>query len=326
MIRVREAAMRNTNPMKYIILALSTCALTACGDDGGSSRPDGDGSGGATPATGGTGGATGGTGGMAPAGDGVTGGMTAVDTGPVTCGGVECTTDSINDDVTLCCTDFGSGVAGDEFEARGRANDLCGLNIPSIPGACIEIDQPGDVDDRCPDISYGWGEVVQKGCCTEAGLCGGFDDLVEGNGLGCTYPTNGAVGAESIPCDPDDRTPSITCGGVECFQPYPGRGIPCCTVEGTGVSGDANVAAGRDPDVCGLEIPTVAGACLQIDQPGDLDDTCPSMDYGSAEPNGGCCTEQGLCGTWDLEFYGLGCTYPTGARAEADMEGIPCGN
>src|SRR5262249_15468793 len=60
--------------------------------------------------------------------------------------------------------------------------------------------------------------------------------------------------------------------------------------------------------------PSLRGICLQLSQPGEIDDECPaqvSIAGGDARP--GCCTDEGYCASLD-EFVPLGCFYATGLR------------
>lgn len=108
-----------------------------------------------------------------------------------------------------------------------------------------------------------------------------------------------------------------TCGGVVC--PATGLGSPgCCTRPGTGQQGHQLANVGRGADLCGTDIaiivPSLRGICLQLSQPGEIDDECPaqvSIAGGDARP--GCCTDEGYCASLD-EFVPLGCFYATGLR------------
>lgn len=113
---------------------------------------------------------------------------------------------------------------------------------------------------------------------------------------------------------------AITCGGSPCAPQYTPA---CCTVTGTGVAGDKLEFVGRAADKCGTDLSqysdAIAGICLQLDQPGTLDTSCPdvaSVTPGQP-PTKGCCTDQGYCGSFE-GFLPLGCSY-AGAR------GKPCG-
>lgn len=112
------------------------------------------------------------------------------------------------------------------------------------------------------------------------------------------------VGGDEGGCDP------ATC-------PPPALGAPCCTTADTGAEGDPR---GRDPDRCGSDlgalIPTLAGICLQLEQPGEASDECPEVmtSTGMVEP--GCCTDEGLCAGINTSVP-LGCHYQqTGPGAE----------
>jgi hypothetical protein len=115
-----------------------------------------------------------------------------------------------------------------------------------------------------------------------------------------------------------------TCSGITC--PATGLGSPgCCTHEGTGQEGHELANVGRGADLCGTDIgiivPSLRGICLQLSQPGEVDDDCPpqvSIAGGDARP--GCCTDEGYCGSLD-EFVPLGCFYATGLKGRRCGQG-----
>lgn len=100
-----------------------------------------------------------------------------------------------------------------------------------------------------------------------------------------------------------------TCDPDEC--PMPALGAKCCTTDETGAEpGDP---LGRGPGLCGTDlgavVPSLAGRCLQIEQPGEESDECEEVMGASLEP--GCCTDEGMCGSVNVSA-GLGCHYPQG--------------
>jgi hypothetical protein len=115
----------------------------------------------------------------------------------------------------------------------------------------------------------------------------------------------------------------VTCGTTTC-QPTP-LSPACCTAAGTGVAGDPLENVGRAPNQCGTDLgeyaAVIAGICLQLNQPGALDPSCPevpSTTPGQAAAPG-CCTDRGRCGALE-QFLPLGCYYPPSGP------GQPCGN
>jgi hypothetical protein len=95
-------------------------------------------------------------------------------------------------------------------------------------------------------------------------------------------------------------------------------GTACCTRAGTGRRGHQLENVGRAAGLCGTDlsviVPSLAGICLQIDQPGELDSVCPaqvSIEGGAARP--GCCSDEGFCGSED-PVVPLGCFYATGLK------------
>jgi hypothetical protein len=104
------------------------------------------------------------------------------------------------------------------------------------------------------------------------------------------------AGEDSAGCDP------ATCAA-------PALGAACCTSADTGAEADPR---GRGPDLCGSDlgalIPTLAGICLQLNQPGDESAECPEI-MATGGPEVGCCTDEGLCASINSSVP-LGCHYP----------------
>lgn len=114
------------------------------------------------------------------------------------------------------------------------------------------------------------------------------------------------------------------CGGVSC--PSSPAGTPsCCTLEGAGALGHALENTGRAPNLCGTDIGTVVdgltGLCLQLEQPGELDPSCPDQVVPAqfavegVAPMQGCCSDEGYCGSMETVFP-LGCIYATGRKGK----------
>jgi hypothetical protein len=106
------------------------------------------------------------------------------------------------------------------------------------------------------------------------------------------------------------------CGEVAC--PVSGIFAACCTDEGAGVPGNALELTGRASNLCGADLgPFVDGVdyvCIQLNQPGKLDEECPEV----ASPGGMlacCCTDEGFCGGMETMFP-LGCSYGLEGRGE----------
>lgn len=111
------------------------------------------------------------------------------------------------------------------------------------------------------------------------------------------------------------------CGTRAC-EPSP-LGTPgCCTEPGAAVPGDPLETTGRGPGLCGTDvgalIPSLAGTCLQLNQPGTVDSECPAQQpLGGGTTMPGCCTDEGFCGGFE-SIIGFGCFYATGRK------GRPC--
>jgi len=92
----------------------------------------------------------------------------------------------------------------------------------------------------------------------------------------------------------------------------------CCTAAGTGEPGHINYPLGRQSGMCGTDLTVFGGTgCVQLDQPGELDPSCPDS-TGSSGTKPGCCTDTGLCGSID-NTLGRGCYFRSGEVGE------PCG-
>lgn len=167
---------------------LCVISVVACGDDDG----DPAGSGGSS-ATGGSGGSGGTSGTSGTGGSGGTGGFASI-----MCGTTTCQPSSIS---PACCTDPGTGVSGDPLEFAGRAPNQCGTDLGAFSaaaaGLCLQLNQPGMLDDACPPLpNTSPGQPPLPGCCTDEGFCGGYEAFLP---LGCTYPGTGrgaACGAD----------------------------------------------------------------------------------------------------------------------------------
>lgn len=92
----------------------------------------------------------------------------------LSCGNALCP--SVTLPALQCCTD-----ATDVDARRARFADRCGLARTGQPG-CLELEQPGVLDDSCPSLTPDGAAGQQPGCCTETGRCGTYD--ISDN-LGC---------------------------------------------------------------------------------------------------------------------------------------------
>ncbi|MCL4754946.1 MAG: hypothetical protein KJ015_32630 [Myxococcales bacterium] len=176
-------------------------------------------------------------------------------------------------------TPFGGGGMG------GAPGDCCvahgypGCSVPYI-ASCVCAQDPYCCQQQWDSLCAS--EVSSLGC----GNCGG-------GGTGGVPFGGGGMGG--IPIGGTGGT--ANCGGVPC----PPKQVPntpitlpgCCPPFG--------------PFVCGLDTSPISqfvplpNGCVQKNQPGTIDPTCPSQ----ATPQGpslpGCCKPSGICGTW----YGL---------------------
>lgn len=136
-------------------------------------------------------------------------------------------------------------------------------------------------------------------------------------------------GAGDLDAGDRDAGKSVICGGSVCS---PRLTPACCTTAGTGERGNKLEVAGREANLCGTDLgkyaPALVGICLQLNQPGVLDTSCP--DVPSPTPGQatmkGCCTDQGYCGAMEAALP-LGCEYSgkrgkgCGKNADAGTDG-----
>jgi hypothetical protein len=80
-------------------------------------------------------------------------------------------------------------------------NTKCGIIPPALANlgnACVEKNQPGNLDKACPDTSLA-GLLTAPGCCTPGGICGSFIDV---NVAGIVLPL-GCVDPKAAGITPD---------------------------------------------------------------------------------------------------------------------------
>jgi len=214
------------------ILALAVCGLPACsgsttgggGGTGGAAAGAGGSMAGAGGAMGGAGGAAGGAGGaMGGAGGAAGGAGGSAGASTMTCGTASCSGVPVPflGELAPCCPP--------------NTTDKCGLDVSQLvqKQACVEKNQPGDLNSQCPDnqIQGGGGvSITLQGCCKpDTNTCGYLmNNIASFNiGLGCVDPT-------SVGFTPDGGVKSCTPGGG-------GSG-------GTGGTGGAGGAGGAPAD------------------------------------------------------------------------------
>lgn len=88
----------------------------------------------------------------------------------------------------VCLTTPGDVSAGVALEA-----ERCGLSkSDASDAACIELDQPGTLDTRCPPVATD-NELSRPGCCTATGQCGGMETTL---GWGCILEAQAVSGTD----------------------------------------------------------------------------------------------------------------------------------
>ena len=134
-------------------------------------------------------------------------------------------------------------------------------------------------------------------------------------------PASDAQGVDSS--RPMDPPMPATMGGLECasvtcpFAELPAK--QCCTAQS-----DVDELRARAADRCGLDLRALDSAsygpgCWQRDQPGIVDDRCPSSSSTSGDGEPGCCTEDGQCGSVESQEK-LGCRHAPGSELRTCQE------
>ena len=170
-----------------------------------------------------------------------------------------------------------ANVSGNIFDCYEKAtgNDF---------GGCTACER------KCCSNAQGWtyASAGQCGCSTDAATACFESCAAQGKNITkCEAQKSGAaIGGESA-CAP----PEVKCGGVVC-QPPPIAGASACCV-GT---------------QCGASSTRSADKCLEKNQPGSFDPTCPSQTIDVMTLKG-CCKPNGSCGVFDT-VMGFGCVDP----------------
>jgi hypothetical protein len=130
-------------------------------------------------------------------------------TGGLQCGGVFCP--FARDPVRPCCS-----TQADVAQGAARAEGQCGLDFSATGAsfygsACWQTDQPGVADQSCPTAAGDAG-LVEPGCCTDQGSCGGLNTS---DAIGCHYQ----LGVKPQPCGmpSGDAGPGTTCDPLGIF-------------------------------------------------------------------------------------------------------------
>jgi hypothetical protein len=191
---------------------------------------------------------------------------------------------------------------------------LSGIALCSLLAACGESSTEDGSDDTQEDSGTGdpaEGDDADEPTGDDADEPTADDDD-EPTDDDVDDPTDAGSSAPTLPPPPEP----ISCGDVDC--PAPPLGTPCCAT-----AGDVRAGAALTKGACGVDLSALFGgpsACVEFDQPGELDESCPPLEIPDAPPLPGCCTSQGFCGTFD-SFIGLGCTTPPPESGEP----LPCG-
>jgi len=90
------------------------------------------------------------------------------------CGATKCPAVPIGNE--QCCTD-----ADDVKASRALERAQCGIALSGAEG-CLELEQPGVLDDACPDLPKSTYRGAEPGCCTPDGRCGTVNGV---EGIGC---------------------------------------------------------------------------------------------------------------------------------------------
>ncbi len=205
-----------------------------------------------------------------------------------------------------CCTTV-ADVARSAAVEPGR----CGLMLPSLPSMCTQFCHPGKVDyeSGCPENLFFVGAPPYPPCCTMLGndsagyLCGFW----ESTGSGGCLPNGSATTTCPKPTaykGPDEPLVKWNkCGDQECVLDNPQElawADQCCTEPK-----DLELLLASEPGQCGMKFTNWGSEdCVQLNQKGVLDQSCPSLPLAPNSPmpevstmtRPGCCTDLGVCG------------------------------
>jgi hypothetical protein len=180
---------------------------------------------------------------------------------------------------------------------------LSGIALLALLTACDDSDS----DSADPELDSGTSASTEETTSSE--------ETTSDDGKG--EDASAASGDASAPLPPPPPPPEpISCGDVDC--PAPPYGTPCCAT-----ADDVDVHASLTEGACGVDLSPVFGgpsACVEFNQPGEPDESCPPLEIEGFDPIPGCCTSYGFCGTADT-MIGIGCTTPPPEFGEP----IPCG-
>jgi|RhiMethySRZTD1v2_1073278.scaffolds.fasta_scaffold04454_12 hypothetical protein len=146
---------------------------------------------------------------------------------------------------------------------------------------------------------------VQTGSCTLYPDCRGCTSCFatcichsQGDVVGCFHTCGlGDAGADARP------DAGQNCELATCLVPPRGTGTACCTEDGK----------------CGFSLPAFGMGCIEANQPGNFDPSCPSLEFSNLRLQG-CCRPDGHCGVHE-PFLPLGCV----ARDAIDQDaGTSC--
>lgn len=187
-----------------------------------------------------------------------------------------------------------------------RVASLCSIIAIAACGGSTDIDFTGEDAGATGGSSNAGSSGTGTGA--SAGSAGSGGSPTGGSGGG--VPTGGASGSGGSTGGAGNvggggGSGPVVCGGVTCDPPsLPiGQADSCCV-----------------GDKCGITSSMIGGQCVELNQPGTPDPTCPEQSIqGFNLP--GCCKDTGFCGVMDT-FLGLGCVDPGQFTSQPP---IPCG-
>jgi hypothetical protein len=178
-------------------------------------------------------------------------------------------------------------------------------------GAVVGASSVADAAQAEPDASFMQDAAAPPTVTNDAGALDAATTQPPVDDVDATLPSN--------PTHPVDPPPVPSTGGLECagtpcaYAPQPTH--QCCTTQS-----DVAHRSARLADRCGLDLsalPSYGDGCWQRDQLGTLDDRCESSEAEpGVNPEPGCCTDDGQCGTINGSQK-LGCRHPVGSEMRA---------
>jgi len=181
---------------------------------------------------------------------------------------------------------------------------------PGDSTACPCQDNDGRGVSYCLADGSGWSDCQQctgPGHCTDYPNCAGCFGCLDTCLCQDEHKHPDACKTRCANEGSDGSSVTATCEVSACpASAIQGVGTPCCTTD----------------QKCGFVIQFVGSNCIEANQPGSPDPSCPAVSPISGFSLQGCCRPDGVCGGLDT-FLGLGCVDPTTFGGQAGPSCTP---